>query len=381
MKGKRLLAFAAVLVLLVCCFAGCKKEEEKEEPDLTTVNLNDYLVVQFDGFNEDGTATAFVDTSAMKKDVEKKIELDEDYKKKWRKEGLLSQKSMTEILVEKCVTVSLDKSSNISNGDTLKITWKCKDQMAQDVFCIELDYSDEEKKVDGLKPIGKFDPFSHMNVTFSGLSGDGTFDIAQDSSAEWNDLTIDCDSDDDYLYNGDVITITVDYNSSEEDFKKKYSEVVETKSKTFTASGLSEYIANSTDLPNDVFLQMDTTLRDCFKETNITATGEALDSMEFVCNYVLSNSENYDGNFVFFVYRVTVHNPEESVTLYWVGLFRNVVKIPGGTVEYDDDEYMAYCDWVYMENSSYRYEGYVTLNEANESINMFADSYGYIIQG
>ena len=92
------------------------------------VQLNDYISVSFSGYNNEGHAELIFN--------EDKLSID------------------TESAVIAAITVSLDKSDNLSNGDSVNLVWQCNDGAAEDIG-YKLEYAPITYTVSGLvdKPV------------------------------------------------------------------------------------------------------------------------------------------------------------------------------------------------------------------------------------
>ncbi len=151
---------AAVLVVLIVVVTIVNNKSK-------TINLNDYLVLEFDGTDGDGYATCYIDWDEIEDDFEDKIELTSKGKKAIEKEYRawgnrdfdaddLDGDELIDAL-RYCVDVELSDYYYLSNGDTVKYRFDVEDELdeldmdIEDVFNIKLKYENGKEKVTGLR--------------------------------------------------------------------------------------------------------------------------------------------------------------------------------------------------------------------------------------
>lgn len=89
------------------------------------------------------------------------------------------------------------------------------------------------------------DAFENLDVSFDGISGDGTLKIKNNSTDEFlKGLTYSADKTEN-LKNGDVVTVTIDYDNAE---ANNYACIPSSLTKQFTISGLSTYLIDGTKI-------------------------------------------------------------------------------------------------------------------------------------
>lgn len=159
MKKIKNLLFLGMIAVAAFTLIGCGK---------TTVNLNKYITIACEGYDSLGTVTLTFDYEAFEKDYSGKIKLNSKDSNEMKLLGLLSGGSSAELLLDMCVSQSLDQVRNLSNGDTITLTWNCEDEMAGEYFNCKLSYSDITYTVSGLTEAEKFNPFDYVEVSFAG---------------------------------------------------------------------------------------------------------------------------------------------------------------------------------------------------------------------
>ena len=120
---------------------GCGKT-----PDDGVVDIMDYVTVEFDGANGDGTATVSIDYDNMEleivggKDALEKMDTVEDL-----------EELSTYINVVAGISFSIDKNSDLSNGDTVTVTATYDKKAAEDAHVVFGETLSKTYEVKGLK--------------------------------------------------------------------------------------------------------------------------------------------------------------------------------------------------------------------------------------
>ena len=142
----------------------------------STINLNDFVTVEVEGYSGYGTARVSIDWDAMKAKYGDKVKFSKE-----AKEGLgalggfLDGVSAFDTL-QGAIYVSLDTDENLSNGDQIHYTWDINEEFFQYVSC-KLKYTEGTYTVEGLKEAETFDPFADLTVSFEGISTNGRLRI------------------------------------------------------------------------------------------------------------------------------------------------------------------------------------------------------------
>lgn len=133
-KGVKIALIVLASILGVGVLAGGGFVAYKTMGSSQTINLNDYMQVEYTGKDGKGKASMDYDTDAMKEDYPR-VDVD----------GLL----------HKCVDGEFDSAKNLSNGDKITWEWECDDNKASSEYRVTLEYEDETFKVKGLKDSDK----------------------------------------------------------------------------------------------------------------------------------------------------------------------------------------------------------------------------------
>ena len=134
------IAISAVAVLLVL-IASCNRT--------TTISLNDYVTVDFEGLNGRGVAEATIDTDAMEDAIAQKIRFtgtDDE-----RASLSSGDSSDVALFVKSCVSGELEPSEDLSNGDVVTWKWDVNEENAKQYFNAVLETEDLDFTVEGLE--------------------------------------------------------------------------------------------------------------------------------------------------------------------------------------------------------------------------------------
>ena len=190
-----------------------------------TVEMNKYYKVTFSGYDGYGTAEVTFDSSKFMN----------DYEKKFKKPELAREfVSFAQYLP------SLSKTSELKNDETVTLRWSLSEEDLEQwkkYYGIGFKCENREIKVANLTPIGTFDAFASLELTFEGNDGSGSVRIDQKEDAYYNAIYFQCDKYD-KLSNGDTITVTCNYD--ERYMTQEFGKVPEATTKEYTVTGLGE---------------------------------------------------------------------------------------------------------------------------------------------
>mgnify|MGYP001008962805 CR=1 FL=1 len=238
MRLKQKSLIVAIMIMLLMCLAGCGKR---------TVSLNEYIEISTDGYDSRGTATVSFDYRKFERENGENIKFSkkENRRNFAKKYSLKSSTKDSELLIETCVKVGLDKDTNLKNGESVSVEWDCDEELAEKYFGVKLSYSDIEYKVDGLKKVDKFNPFDYIKVTFSGTSPEGKVKIEKDDNRkELKDVSFEADKSSN-LEIGDVVKVKATTHLSEAEFIELYGSLISETEKQYTCEGLDYYVTKA----------------------------------------------------------------------------------------------------------------------------------------
>ncbi len=353
MKSKKLffIPAAAVLCLLM---VGCGS---------TAVDLNDYLEVEFNGYNSSGTVEYSVDVESMIEDNPKAFGLDGDY----------SDYDVSDIAydIEDKFSVEPDKDEQLSNGDTVTFSWKkTKTESLEKQFPIKIKAADNKIEVYDLDEAEEFDPFEKVNVLFEGTAPGGKAKL--DASGVLSGLVYTID-DYEKLKNGDKVTvkITDSYGKDpSEMLLSEYGKIPTSLEKEYTVEGLTSYAAKLDDIPKETLEKMRAQTEDSVRSDS-TGWHKSFkfDNMEFVGYYFLYAKDGFEPkifNSVICVYKVnttvTIDDKDNKDSYYTFGKYDNITILPDGVCSVDLSSIWLTNHRTDSIKKNYEYKGYSDLD-------------------
>lgn len=309
-----------VLMIVLCTFllVGCGNKTDSLE----------YVSVSFTGYNGNGEVDLDVDYDAMIEAVIGEEPDGDNYEKfsKWMNEYLIYDEG---------IKVSCSPKDGLSNGDTVTVKVTLSETAAKKVAGGEKKFT-----VSGLPEIETVDIFKDISLRYEGIVGEYTV-VHLDKLSERHILQ-DCNfhvEPQSSVKNGDVVTVTI---TNAETLAEKHLCVPAEISKTYTVSGLDEYLTDSDLLPEEKIREIiEQFVPTCRKEDDSIFTHsepayyktyfcigkENVIGADFNRLYIYVCYDQYmDGN-----YRWTVYTPLT---------FRNLVLTADGNIdlEYDNGE-------------------------------------------
>lgn len=399
-KRNKMIAIAVGGVLALCLMIGLAFAFIKP-----TINLNKYLTVSFEGYDTIGKANIIFDEKKFEKDYGRNIQAKMNRIARRNvattAAGELTlfdtydTSSASGVFLSTCVGGSIDKMNGLNNDDIVTFTWKCNDQYALDGYGYKLKYKDIESVVSNLKQAETFDPFEGIEVTFEGISSDGTASIAGTPKAkEAEKLSYDFDEKND-LKNGDTITVTVSADYTEDVIEyciNNYGKIPSPLEKTFTVEGLNSYIRAIKDVSEDSLAQMQSQAKDIINAdvAKNWDTSEKLKSFTYIGSYLLTqkNSNNYLGstdNTLYLVYKAQVKTNysygeqtyNKTNDIYWYTAYSDLLVDPKGVTTVDIIKYSTPNDRMTIDSGigngwgstiSWNHYGYQTLEELYRAV-------------
>lgn len=308
----------------------------------TAVNLNDYVTVNYEGYNTVGVAEYDFDYEKMIEDNPKAFGLSKDH----------SSDDTIEVLfdINQYIDGGLDKTEELSNGDTINFKWDISNEEAlNENYPISLEYSDITINVEGLDEPESFDPFANVKVTFSGIAPNGTVSIDSNEKGELDELVYTADVNEG-LSNGDKVKVKVDsYSDSLNEYCLKYGKVPSATEKEYTVEGLASYVMSLDKIPKEVLDKMDTHAQDTFKAHVASAwnDSETLKNITLIGNYFVYPKDSinvYTQNYLYFVYKIDAENMDDkekkgqTFSYYYYSYFKDIMILEDGICSYDLNE-------------------------------------------
>ena len=325
MNKKQLFFIGVGIVMLILIAAGISFYKNRK----ITIDLNDYITVEYKGYDTVGTAVAYWDMDALKEDYGDKIRINEKEVEKYNEDHKrISDNNPFQSMIDLCVVGGLDKNNDLTNGESINYIWYCDVELAEKLFYCKLKCENKEYTVEGLEEVGQIDPFENLSVTYDGISPVGKVkDNCISTEGAYGEIyyTVVYPQEDgnEKVKNGDEITISASVQNTKE-FIKKYGMTLSTTEKTYTVEGLPEYVTSESNLTEEVITQLQTKMADKLTEkidadiqkndsisNKITSS---LTSVEYVGNYfmtakdpALEDERKARQNYCHLLYRVTMY--------------------------------------------------------------------------
>lgn len=303
-------AVLAIIVIVIVCVSTYKHK----------IDLNDFVTVEFTGYETKGKADITFDYEAFYKEI--------------------SDVSDDTSYLAACQEVDWDlsKKNELSNGDKVTLTFTCNNEAAKKCK-IKFVGEETEYEVEGLKEIEVVDAFADIELTFSGVSPNVTASVENNSKNEAvknQYFTIEGNGN---LKKGDTFTVTINIDN-EESLVERYGCVLKETSKEYTCENVDEYITDGSSLGEEVLAGMKEQTKDVI-DSYFAGNGDEIkgSSIKYVGYYFLSrkNDSEYswgDANIAYIVYSAKVKSKEKKfkeTTVYMSIKFTNIIKYADGT--------------------------------------------------
>ena len=280
----------SALVLVACIMlVGCGAK---------TIDLNDYVQVEFNGYDMAGRAAATIDYENLIAENEKAFGLDEDTDD--------TERAKVYIAIGRSISGSLDKNSELSNGETVCFEWDIDGlDSLEEKYGVELKFSDLEIEVEGLDEPQALNLFDYVEVEYNGTAPNGNVAITQKDDIP---LKVSCEADKaSGLKNGDIVTIAVTTRNLDE-YALQLGYIIAETEREYIVGGLPYYAASVADIPEETQQKMqkqaeDALIADCSGWETYT-----LKDIEFVGYYFVSAKDGFTvspANGIYCVFKLT----------------------------------------------------------------------------
>lgn len=386
-KKKR---FAGGLLLALClCAAGCGNKK---------INLNDYVEIEFGGYETGGTADYKIDIDQLVEDNLETFGLDED-------SSLMAVASVYDALSGK-LKGDLDKKDQLSNGDTVTFKWKdFNGDSLKEKYSVVFQYSDITAEVSGLDVPEEFDPFDYIQVTYTGMAPNGSIVINQDTSSPVSGILFSADKTNG-LRNGDKVMITAQSTDSLKDYCLRKGYLPTEEEKEYVVEGLTSYAMTLDEIPQETKDKMIKQAEDTLSaEAAGWEEGYSLKQMDLLGYYFLTLKEGFStwnsNNLLYCVFKVTTNangypkngSRDEKATgeevYYTYCCYKDIMLMPDGICSVDlsnsslPDSYTSVVSqyeyyWFY-DYRQFKYSGaYSDLDSMfNDCVAKQVESYNY----
>lgn len=342
MKKMRIVLGAAVLgvsaVIAGSTLTGCGGSK--------TIDLSKYVIFEVEGYDGYGKATATFDTDKLKKDYSKvkantKSEEYNIYK------GF--EYSDVEILADSLMG-SLDKTDNLSNGDTVK--YEIDTDSLNELFP-SYKVKDVSFKVSGLKSIETFDAFADIDVSYITTTNytDATRKInvtyPSTEGTIWKELQITTVNEKGNavtaLNAGDKFYVKISGVSSGSIDKllDKYGKVPAELTKEYTVTSLAEYPSSFEAIGTDGLDKLKASVEEALLSNIKSYKNVTLEYQKSYLNYgSVTISGKTVNNRYYAIYKAT-HDysgaaASGTATYYMIAFINNVEKDTDGVISFGD---------------------------------------------
>lgn len=366
----RIIVIILVAVVLLGAIIGIVKANKK-------INLNKYMIVEFNGYDTKGTATWTFDSDSFEKDYGKKLKLNESkLRRELATEGIdydsvmslgLADFSAITLLTES-ISGSLSQTKDLSNGDEITFVWDDDMEELNDYYNYKFKCSEMNFTVSDLEEMQLFDPFDGISITYTGIAPQGHAELLNQASGEvYQYINYDMDKSSG-LSNGDIITVTTSYNygDSLEDYTaENFGMIPSETTRTYTVEGLGKYISELEEIPDTMLKSMQQQGVDVLNARATEWREEAkISSISYLGSYLLTakNSNTYGNqNALALVFKVTVNidcddtDVHDRFSFYYPVTFYDLIQLEDGTVSVDLSNYGTMND---KFNKSYDFGGW-----------------------
>ena len=360
-----LIAVIAVVVVAIVALVVVKNQKKK-------VNINDYISVEYNGYETAGTAYVDFDETGFSEAV---IKAQGKKLKNVKSLDDLDWSDLTDLMGSSnwdlidSITFDVKPDSDLSNGDVVTVTASWNEDYEKKAG-VKILSKEQEFTVEGLEEVKEVDPFEDIEVTFSGTPPYVYPNWTNNSEDDYLRYLWFNFEDYDSLDVGDTVTLTVD--ESEENALANGYKFTQT-SKEYIVSGVDSYVTSAADISADNLDSMKneaTDALDAYFANNNSYIGNSGFSYEGSYYLVAKNSDTWgDTNVLYLVFSTTVTSAEnafEPTVVYFPVKYTNIMALSDGSqnfntygdiegytdLEYDDgwDNVEGYTDGAQMFN-------------------------------
>ena len=333
------LAIIAIVVALVLLLS----------PNVAEIDLTNYVTVEYDGVDTDGTAYVYFDKTQLLIDILK--EQGED-----PSDAYSNKVSLTMNALLNSIEVEVSQTEDLSNGDKITVTIKY-DSLLMEESDVEFTKESKEYTVENLTELIAVDPFESITVTFNGTSPDGYATVSNTSDIDcvrWADFEFDVNNG---LRNGDTVTLRVSLEDVEAAVNYGYK--FTSTSQTYTVEGLDYYYESLEEISDkhmqEYKAEADKVIEDRAEWMEYYGT---LTDIQCIGTYFAKYSEHQTNNDIIFVYTATLtsnYGNFDTTTIY-IPVYMGVSKVTDGELGYI---YGSSSGYLYSEQGYGSFYGYI----------------------
>lgn len=332
-------AIAVIAIVAIVCIVIYNKNKKG------TVDIMDYVVVDFNGFDTIGTAKVTLDKNAFKLGVleAQGMDIDEDDDYGDIRDMFSSSDDYQDTMqnIKKLInSIELEVTPNegLSNDNTVTVTVTYDEDIVDDNDII-LKADSKDFVVAGLSAITEITPFDYIEVTFSGTA---PFAKAKIGYVDRPDIlkyvkpTFDKDSE---LDLNDKITLTYDENQIEKALQKGYR--FKETTKEYVVEDVDHYLTKFEDITsetiNTIKSKAEEKLQSYLDARKNSYTYADLKYAGIYYNVKKETTSYGTKNIMYVVYSATIKSTKNSFkdsTVYFPVEYQNVIGLKDGTQEY-----------------------------------------------
>ena len=352
-----LIAVIAVVVVAIVALVVVKNQKKK-------VNINDYISVEYNGYETAGTAYVDFDETGFSEAV---IKAQGKKLKNVKSLDDLDWSDLADVMGSSnwdlidSITFDVKPDSDLSNGDVVTVTASWNEDYEKKAG-VKILSKEQEFTVEGLEEVKEVDPFEDIEVTFSGTPPYVYPDWTNNSDDDYLRYLWFNFEDYDSLDVGDTVTLTVD--ESEENALANGYKFTQT-SKEYIVSGVDSYVTSAADISADNLDSMKneaTDALDAYFANNNSYIGNSGFSYEGSYYLVAKNSDTWgDTNVLYLVFSTTVTSAEnafEPTVVYFPVKYTNIMALSDGSQNFNTyGDIEGYTELEY-DDGWYNVEGY-----------------------
>lgn len=366
--NKKIIILIAVLVLvfigiMVGGILAMNNIRHKQSRKRKTINVNEYVEFELDGYNGQGEAVVYIDYDDLFDAVMKAI---------GGNNASGAKKYIYRATAEDVcdgIHFKVTPDTGLSNGDKVKIEMEY-DETAVKEAGIVLEFESYDVKIEGLTDVNTVDIFEYVELTFQGKSGAAWVsyeNTATDRGLRDVRFTIDNNYN---LSVGDEFTLTVSDYFVDLLFDD-YGIILKSTSKTYKVekSDVDSYIESLSEVSESLLNEMKEYAEEEIEDTYQWEWNMEISDIEYMGMYLLSPNEtnSYYGNYAFVIYTGTVtfdDEDREPVKVFLPVQVNNLIHNADGSQECDS--------WVSLWDDG-RSDGDSECTGYLSEINMFLD--------
>ena len=345
-----------------------------------TIDLNKYVTFETTGYNGYGNVYPQIDWQKIQKKYDSRLKFTKEFKEQFGDSA--DSVSPVEVL-QSYVSVEMKSNGNFSNKEKAKYKWTVNKDYEKYVKC-NLKYKDKTYKVKGLEEVKTFDAFKDLEVSFSGISPEGTVSFDYTGS----DLTSDdfqTDATNGALENGDKIKVYLD-KSMEDSYASNLGKLPKKWEKEYTVKGLWSYVTSASDIDDDTMQKMQDQAEQVYNDhvESSWVDSESLESLTYMGDYLLEPVDG-NGNELYLIYHVKVRDQysnddgsyDKVNDVYWYMHYGTILTDGEGNTDVDLSDYGTPGNFFKIRTDAktdgissmvWKYYGYPTLDDLYNDI-------------